>query len=94
MAEHRDRRGFHHRIKFLQHSNAGRGNSDMDHAPVPSVAVAPHQLAPLQPAEQPRDVGIASDHPLPDLSTSKSVGARAAKDSKHVVLRIGQALVF
>src|SRR5580700_3578758 len=73
-------------VKSVQHFQSFRRNPGEDHAPIFDVAPSRNQAPLLQSIKQSRDVGIPSDHALPDFAARQTFQC-TTQDAQHVVLR-------
>lgn len=81
------------RLDPVEHGVPLIGNPADDPSAVHSVTFALDETLPNEAVHEPGDPRRALDHAIPDRQRRKTVGTRAAENSKHVVLLVGQILL-
>src|SRR5579871_1084910 len=73
-------------VKVREKAESLRSDAGQNHAAIPGFAAAGDQGTFFEAVEQASNVGIASDHAVPDLAARQPL-RRTAQDAQHVVLR-------
>jgi predicted adenylyl cyclase CyaB len=82
----------HRLIEFAQQSKALRRDHDFEDAAIVGLPLSCSQSALRQPVDEPRDIGVAIDHPIRNIAASQTLFARAPQNPQDIVGGVRQLL--